>query len=80
MKNYLIKGLHRIVDPNWWPGNDRSKEGDLHDCYSKMAVLSEASFLHNLQGDWTLINLVSEAKDISNAQTTVHWYLGYLEF
>ena len=64
MKNYLIKGLHRIVDPNWWPGNDRSKEGDLHDYYSKMAVLSEASFLHNLQGEWTLINLVSEAKDI----------------
>ena len=58
MKNYLIKGLHRIVDPNWWPGNDRSKEGDLYDCYSKMAVLSEASFLHNLQGDWTLINLI----------------------
>ena len=66
MKNYLIKGLHRIASTVWWPGSDRGSEGDLYDYYSKMSKLSEASFLHNLQGDWTLINLISDAKDVSH--------------
>jgi len=66
MKNYLIKGLHRIGSTTWWPGSDRSNEGDLYDSYSKMAALSEASFCHFLEGDWELINLVSEATDVQH--------------
>ena len=70
MKNYLIKGLHRIGSTEWWPGSDRSTEetidGDLYYYYSKMATLSEASFFHNLQGDWEYIKLESVAKDVNH--------------
>jgi hypothetical protein len=66
MKNYLIKGLHRIGDPKWWPGSDRSHEGNLYPLYAEMNQLSEASFMHFMEGDWELINLVSEAKDVNH--------------
>jgi hypothetical protein len=66
MKNYLIKGLHKIGSTKWWPGSDRAWEGDLYPIYEKMNTLSEASFFHHLQGDWELINLVSEAKDVNH--------------
>ena len=66
MKNYLIKGLHRIGDTHWWPGRDRADEGDLYPFYEKMARLSEASFFHNLLGDWELIRLESTASDVNH--------------
>lgn len=66
MKNYLVKGLHRIGSTKWWPGRDRADEGDLYSYYEKMAVLSEASFFHNLQGDWELIRLESTATDVNH--------------
>ena len=66
MKNYLIKGLHRIGDTHWWPGRDRADEGDLYPFYEKMARLSEASFFHNLLGDWELIRLESTALDVNH--------------
>ena len=66
MKNYLIKGVHRISSTKWWEGSDRSNEGDLHAEYSKMNILSEASFTHYLKGDWEIINLVSEARDVNH--------------
>lgn len=66
MKNYLIKGVHRIGSPKWWEGSDRSNEGDLHELYSQMNTLSEASFAKHLQGDWEIINLVSEARDVNH--------------
>jgi hypothetical protein len=70
LKNYLIKGLHRIVSKEWWPGSDRSNEetieGDLYYYYEKMAALSEASFFHNLQGDWEYIKLESTASDVNH--------------
>jgi len=66
MKNYLIKGLHRIGSTKWWPGRDRADEGDLYSYYEKMAVLSEASFFHNIQGDWELIRLESTATDVNH--------------
>ena len=66
MKNYLVKGLHRIGSTKWWPGRDRADEGDLYSYYAKMAKLSEASFFHNLQGDWEYIKLESEATDVNH--------------
>ena len=66
MKNYLIKGLHRIGDTHWWPGRDRADEGDLYPFYEKMARLSESSFFHNLLGDWELIRLESTALDVNH--------------
>ena len=66
MKNYLIKGLHRIGSTQWWPGRDRADEGDLYYWYEKMALLSEASFFHNLQGDWEYIRLESTATDVNH--------------
>lgn len=66
MKNYLIKGLHRIGSTKWWPGRDRADEGNLFSYYEKMAKLSEASFFHNLQGDWEYIKLESEATDVNH--------------
>jgi len=66
MKNYLIKGLHRIGSTKWWPGYDREHEGDLYSHYTKMNALSEASFRHYLMDDWELINLVSDAVDINH--------------
>ena len=66
MKNYLIKGIHRIGSTKWWEGSDRSNEGDLFDLYSQMNTLSEASFAHSMQGDWELINLVSDARDVNH--------------
>ena len=66
MKNYLIKGLHRIGDTHWWPGRDRADEGDLYPFYEKMAQLSEASFFQNLLGDWELIRLESTASDVNH--------------
>lgn len=66
MKNYLVKGLHRIGSTKWWPGSDRSWEGDLYPMYQQMAELSEASFVHYLEGDWELINLVGDAVDVNH--------------
>jgi hypothetical protein len=66
VKNYLIKGLHRIGSTKWWPGRDRADEGDLYYYYEKMARLSEASFFHNLQGDWEYIKLESTAQDVNH--------------
>jgi len=66
MKNYLIKGLHRIVSTKWWPGRDRADEGDIFNYYAQMATLSEASFMHHLQGDWELIRLESTATDVNH--------------
>ena len=66
MKNYLVKGLHRIGSTKWWPGRDRADEGDLISYYEKMATLSEASFFHNLQGDWEYIKLESTATDVNH--------------
>ena len=70
MKNYLIKGLHRIISPVWWPGSDRSTEetidGDLYYYYEKMSRLSEASFFQNLKGDWEYIKLESTAVDVNH--------------
>ena len=66
MKNYLIKGLHRIVSPVWWEGSDRTGEGDLYTSYTQMNELSKSSFFHNLAGEWSLINIVSDATDVTN--------------
>ena len=66
MKNYLIKGLHRIGSTQWWPGRDRADEGDLYSYYEKMALLSEASFFQNLLGDWEYIKLESTATDVNH--------------
>lgn len=66
IKNYLVKGLHRIASTQWWPGRDRADEGDLHGLYSKMSQLSEASFFQNLKGDWELIRLESVARDVNH--------------
>jgi len=66
LKNYLIKGLHRIGSTQWWPGRDRADEGDLFYWYEKMALLSEASFFYNLQGDWEYIKLESTATDVNH--------------
>lgn len=70
MKNYLVKGLHRIDSKVWWPGSDRSSEetikGDLHWYYDQMNQLSERSFYHFLQGDWEYIKLVSTAQDVNH--------------
>ena len=66
MKNYLIKGLHRIGSTKWWPGRDRADEGDLYYYYEKMALLSEASFFQNLLGDWEYIKLESTATDVNH--------------
>ena len=66
MKNYLVKGLHRIGSTKWWPGRDRADEGDLFSYYEKMAKLSEASFFHNLQGNWEYIKLESVATDVNH--------------
>lgn len=64
MKNYLIKGMHQITSDKWWEGSDRSKEGDLFELYGKMNELGKVTFKQFLQGDWELINLVSEADDV----------------
>ena len=66
MKNYLVKGLHRIDSTQWWPGRDRADEGDLYYYYEKMAKLSEASFFQNLLGDWEYIKLESTATDVNH--------------
>lgn len=66
MKNYLIKGVHKIQSPKWWEGSDRSNEGDLHALYTQMNELSKASFIHNMEGDWEIIDLVSEATDVNH--------------
>jgi len=66
MKNYLIKGVHKIQSTKWWEGSDRSNEGDLHSLYNQMNEISKASFIHNMQGDWEIIDLVSEAKDVNH--------------
>lgn len=66
MKNYLVKGLHRIGSTKWWPGRDRADEGDLFYFYSEMAKLSEASFMHFLQDDWELVRLESTATDVNH--------------
>lgn len=67
IKNYLVKGLHRIGSTKWWPGRDRADEGDLYHYYQKMSRLSEASFFTNLQGNWELIRLESHAQDVNHA-------------
>jgi hypothetical protein len=66
MKNYLVKGMHRIESTEWWEGKDRANEGDLYSLYTHMNELSKISFHRYLEGDWSLINLVSTAKSPSH--------------
>ena len=66
MKNYLIKGLHRIGSTKWWPGRDRADEGDLYSQYTEMDQISEISFCQHLAGDWELIRLRSDARDVNH--------------
>lgn len=64
MKNYLIKSLYEIKDPNW-EVKDRSHEIDLYQKYVKCHDLSLDTYKRRLKGTW-------EYAYISGTFDTIH--------
>jgi hypothetical protein len=72
MKNYLVKSLFRVRDPNW-KVVDRSHEQNLFDNYLAMHEISVATFKHFLQGDWELKFITGEVEQINQAFELTFW-------
>lgn len=72
MKNYLIKSLFEINDPNWGISN-RSSEIDLYKNYQQMHDISVASFEKHLAGNWELKVLSGKVNTIHEAFEKTFW-------
>lgn len=66
MKNYLVKSLYQVHDPNWMI-HDRSHESNMYQNYVDMHQLSVSSFKRHLQGDWELKFFSGNVGSISEA-------------
>lgn len=72
IKNYLVKSLYRVRDPNWLV-HDRSHETDLYDRYLDMHRISVESFKRHLQGDWELKFFTGTVDSINQAFEQTFW-------
>jgi hypothetical protein len=71
-KNYLVKSLYRVRDPNWMV-HDRSHETDLYENYLEMHRISVGSFTRHLKGDWELKFFTGQVNNISEAFEKTFW-------
>jgi hypothetical protein len=72
MKNYLVKSLYKINDPNWQV-LDRSHESDLYSSYLKLHDISLSSFEQHLQGEWELKFLTGQVSNVNEAFEKTFW-------
>lgn len=72
MKNYLVKSLYRVKDPDW-KVLDRSHEPDLFETYFKMHELSTKTYERFLQGQWELKFITGEVDQINQAFEQTFW-------
>lgn len=72
MKNYLVKSLYRVRDPDW-KVLDRSHETNLYDNYQTMNQLSLASYHRLLGGNWELKLFEGEVDNINQAFERTFW-------
>jgi hypothetical protein len=72
MKNYLVKSLYQVVDPDWKVVN-RSHEEDLYQKYQAMHQLSLASYQRFLGGTWELKFFEGDVDNINQAFERTFW-------
>ena len=72
MKNYLVKSLFRVVNPNWLV-HDRSHESDMYDNYLAMHQISVESFQKHLGGEWEMIFISGDVDNINQAFEKTFW-------
>jgi len=72
VKNYLVKSLYRVRDPNWMV-HDRSHETDLYDRYLDMHRISVGSFTRHLKGEWEMKFFSGTVNSISEAFEQTFW-------
>jgi len=72
MKNYLVKSLFKIKDPDW-KILDRSYEKNMYENYIEMHRLSVASYKKYLKGDWELKFITGNCDHINQAFENTFW-------
>jgi len=72
MKNYLVKSVYHVTDPDW-KILDRSHEGNLFEKYITMHQLSVGSYTKFLQGDWELKFFTGKVDNINQAFAKTFW-------
>jgi hypothetical protein len=72
MKNYLVKSLYQVTDPDW-KILDRSHEGNLFEKYITMHQMSVGSYTKFLQGDWELKFFTGKVHNINQAFEKTFW-------
>lgn len=74
MKNYLVKTLFEVKDPNW-EVVDRSHETNLFENYREMHRISVGSFTKHLKGEWELKFLGGQVDNINQAFEKTFWFI-----
>jgi hypothetical protein len=72
MKNYLVKSVYQVANPDW-KILDRSHEGNLFEKYITMHQLSVGSYTKFLQGDWELKFFTGKVDNINQAFAKTFW-------
>ena len=72
MKNYLVKSLYQIANPDWHV-LDRRHETNLFEQYMELHEMSLDSFNQHLKGDWELKFFTGEFHDINQAFESTFW-------
>jgi hypothetical protein len=77
MKNYLVKSLYQVTDPNWLV-HDRGHEENLYEQYLEMHRTSVASYTKHLRGDYELKFFTGRVENISQAFEKTFWNIHQL--
>ena len=72
MKNYLVKSLFHVSDPNWHVVN-RRHESNLYEHYRAMHDVSADSFTRHLTGEWELVFVEGTVDHINQAFEKTFW-------
>jgi hypothetical protein len=72
MKNYLVKSLFCVGDPNWHVV-DRTHESGMYDYYLAMHDLSTKSFQKHLTGEWESVFVQGRVDHINQAFEKTFW-------
>lgn len=72
MKNYLVKSLFRVNNPNWHVV-DRTHEYKMYEHYQDMHNISVGSFNKYLKGSWELVFVEGTVDHINQAFEKTFW-------
>lgn len=72
MKNYLVKSLFEITDPNWQVLN-RQHETNLFDQYLELHQRSLSSYKKHLGGDWEFKFITGKVNQVNEAFEKTFW-------